>query len=134
MTFVTRPSTSSSTGWTLRHLVVGCAHEPIGRVPYLTYTPAAAAEQLLRSVDITLGACADLQTIEVLYSNEEIEQEGLAAAKDAIRKWMPKLKDRVRLTSYSPTEESSAPVEVGDGDFVIRPFGELLKSDWAYEL
>ena len=134
VTFVTHPSSTPSAGWKLQHLIVGCAHEPITYIHGRSTSKVTTVEELLCIIDDVLGVCSDLKTIEVLYSTEQVMHEYLAVARAQIRRWMLKLRDRVRLTPYDALQESNMRVEVGDGEFTIKPFEDLWKSNWIYEL
>lgn len=139
VTFVTRPSSlisASSAGWTLQHLIITCAHEPIGYhiSPAANLLAETQLEQLLRTVDAMLGTCTDLQTVEVLHSAQLVDEGDLATAKGMVRKCMPRVRDKVRLIPYDLGKEGGARVEIGDGEVVLEPFERLWRSDWIYEL
>ena len=136
VTFVTRPSPSASTPnakWTLQHIVVACAHEPITYTQNPTFNLESTMKQFLGYADDVAGAFQDLQTIEVLYCAPLVEPQDFAYAKDAVRKLMPKVGSKVRFTPYDLAKGPTR-LELADGDIVLEPFKGWWKSEWIYEL
>ena len=74
-----------------------------------------------------------MQSIEVLYSAREVEEEGLVNAKGTVWRSMPKVGQKVRMAPYN-IKEGKVRVELGDGDIVLELLGRLWRDDWMYEL
>ncbi|KIP01789.1 hypothetical protein PHLGIDRAFT_327139 [Phlebiopsis gigantea 11061_1 CR5-6] len=133
ITFVTRPSSHTPAKWTLQHLVIACAHEPISFTMDPSFILDDLLEKYLPLADDTVRRFQDLQTIEMLYSSLLVEPEDFAYAQRAVRKWLPKVGRKVRFSSYN-LEKSTARVELAGGEIVLEPFEGLWKSEWIYEL